>query len=160
MSPTSDDVLQATSYGHALSVLGEALAFGIEPSLVGVTALTDLLGRPQDRFTSLQIAGTNGKSSTARFTAAFLRSQGFKVGLYTSPELIEYPERMEIDGCVVSHELFAEAVLAADRAAQEAITSGRCSSLTEFELLTAAALWLFAEQGVDFAVLEVGLGGR
>jgi dihydrofolate synthase/folylpolyglutamate synthase len=141
-----------SAYEQSLAVLHEALQFGIEPSLVGITALTRSLGNPQNRYASIQIAGTNGKSSTARFTAAFLHSQGKKVGLYTSPELVDYPERMEIDGEVVSQERFAEAILKAH--------SATLPSVTEFELLTAAALWLFAEERVDYAVLEVGLGGR
>jgi dihydrofolate synthase/folylpolyglutamate synthase len=136
------------------------LAFGIEPSLDAITALTRRLGDSQLCYPCIQIAGTNGKTSTARFTAAFLRSQGKKVGLYTSPELVEYPERMEIDGTVVSHELFAEAVHVAHDVAQQALAAGELAVVTEFELLTAAALWLFASERVDYAVLEVGLGGR
>jgi dihydrofolate synthase/folylpolyglutamate synthase len=82
------------------------------------------------------------------------------VGLYTSPELVEYPERMELDGEVVSLARFADAILAAHEASREALAAGEIEVITEFELLTAAALWLFAEERVDFAVLEVGLGGR
>jgi dihydrofolate synthase/folylpolyglutamate synthase len=143
-----------------LAVLQDALKFGIEPSLAGIAALTRRLGAPQERYLCIQVAGTNGKSSTARFTAALLRAQGHKVGLYTSPELVEYPERMEVDGAVVAHVRFAEATLAAEGAAREAVAAGELEMVTEFELLTAAALWLFADEGVDFAVLEVGLGGR
>ena len=83
--------MPARSYEDALAILKNALAFGIEPSLDTVTALTRRLGDPQLCYPCIQIAGTNGKTSTARFTAAFLRSQGKKVGLYTSPELVEYP---------------------------------------------------------------------
>jgi dihydrofolate synthase/folylpolyglutamate synthase len=143
-----------------LGVLRDALTFGIEPSLEGIAALVRRLGEPQLRYPCVQVAGTNGKSSTARFTAAFLRAQGKRVGLYTSPELVEYPERMEVDGEVVSRERFAAAVLTAYEAAQQAIAAGEIAVITEFELLTAAAFWLFADERVDFAVLEVGLGGR
>jgi dihydrofolate synthase/folylpolyglutamate synthase len=149
-----------SSYDEALSILREALTFGIEPSLDGITALARRLGNPQLRYPCIQVAGTNGKSSTARFAAAFLCAQGRRVGLYTSPELVEYPERMEVDGAVVSHERFADAILAAHEAAEQAIAAGEVALITEFELLTAAALWLFADERVDFAVLEVGLGGR
>jgi dihydrofolate synthase/folylpolyglutamate synthase len=101
------------------------------------------------------VAGTNGKTSTARFTAALLHSQGLHVGLYTSPELVYYEERMEIDGQVVSRSLFSEAInTGLDCAHRLGL------QVTEFEVLTAAALWLFAQQHVDYAVLEVGLGGR
>jgi dihydrofolate synthase/folylpolyglutamate synthase len=147
-------------YAEALSILTNALTFGIEASLAGITALTRRLGSPQLQYPCIQIAGTNGKSSTTRFAAAFLHAQGKRVGLYTSPELVEYPERMEIDGEVVSHARFADAILTAHEVAQEAIAQGEVEVITEFELLTAAALWLFADERVDFAVLEVGLGGR
>ena len=152
--------MNTSNYQRALALLREALAFGIEPSLKGVTATLEQLGNPQGSFASLQVAGTNGKSSTARFAAAILRAQGFRVGLYTSPELVFYNERMEVDGAVVAAELFAQAVFAAQTAADAAIAAGSLKLITEFELLTAGALWLFAQQGVDIAVLEVGLGGR
>jgi dihydrofolate synthase/folylpolyglutamate synthase len=148
------------AYRRALAVLKDALKFGIEPSLAGIAALTRRLDAPQARYPCIQVAGTNGKSSTARFAAAFLHAQGKKVGLYTSPELVEYPERMELDGAVVSRVRFAEAVLVAEGAARDAVAAGEVEAVTEFELLTAAALWLFADEGVDVAVLEVGLGGR
>lgn len=149
-----------TQYEEALEVLEQALTFGIEQSLVGMTTLVHRLGDPQLAYPCIQIAGTNGKSSTTRFTAAFLRSQGYKVGLYTSPELVEYPERIEIDGLVVTKESFGQAVLKAHEAAQEAIAAGEMQLVTEFELITAAAFWLFAQEKVEYAVLEAGLGGR
>lgn len=143
------------NYAQALDALGSALKFGIDPSLEPITRMCAALGDPQKRFRCVQIAGTNGKSSVTRMTAAILRGQGLKTGLYTSPELVRYPERMEIDGCVVGDQDFADAVSAALEAAQA------CGlQATEFELLTAAALWLFAREGVEAAVLECGLGGR
>jgi len=151
------------TFDEVLAELSRALVFGIHPSLEGVTALCRVLGDPQDSFASVQITGTNGKSSTARATAALLGAQGGVVGLYTSPELERYPERMEIGGKVVSDEEFARGVSAALYAARElrgADAVGTDTGFTEFELLTAAALWLFRERGVDAAVLEVGMGGR
>ncbi|MGV8083096.1 MAG: bifunctional folylpolyglutamate synthase/dihydrofolate synthase [Coriobacteriia bacterium] len=151
------------SYADAMAALKRALVFGVNPSLEGVTDLVEELGRPQDRFRSVQITGTNGKTSTARITAALLRAEGYHVGLYTSPQLERYPERMEIDGAVVSDADFALAIEAAVRAADRLrgeSSIGTPSGFTEFELLTAGALWLFAERGVDFVVLEVGMGGR
>ena len=142
-------------YAQALEALHGALKFGIDPSLEPITRMCQAMGNPQDRFRCVQVAGTNGKSSVTRMTAAILRGQGLKTGLYTSPELVRYPERMEIDGTVVSDQDFADAIQAALDAAQS------CGlQVTEFELLTAGALWLFAREGVDVAVLECGLGGR
>jgi len=151
---------ETTSYQAALTLIKSLAAFGIEPSLEGVAELMHWLDDPQQSYPSIQIAGTNGKTSTARFTAAFLRSQGYKVGLYTSPELVEYRERMEVDGEVVSEQGFAAAIFAAWEATGRAVDAGVIWGVTEFELVTAAALWLFAREQVDFAVLEVGLGGR
>lgn len=150
-------------YADALSMLKRALTFGINPTLEGVQALCEALGRPQDAFASVQVAGTNGKTSTARMTAALLRSQGLRTALYTSPELERYPERMEVDGAVASDADFALAVHAAVEAGERlrgAGSTGTAEGFTEFELLTAGALWLFRERGIEAAVLEVGLGGR
>jgi dihydrofolate synthase/folylpolyglutamate synthase len=151
------------TYDAALVELSRALVFGINPSLDGVTALCAELGNPQNTFASVQIAGTNGKSSTARITAALLHAENISTGLYTSPELERYPERIEIDGAVVSDVDFALALgaaLTAARALRGAEAIGTAAGFTEFELLTAAALWLFREREVRIAVLEVGLGGR
>jgi dihydrofolate synthase/folylpolyglutamate synthase len=156
-------VTTPNTYADALAELSRALVFGINPSLDGVRALCSALGNPQDAFESLQITGTNGKSSTARATAALLSGEGIATGLYTSPELERYPERFEIGGDVVSDDDFALALGAALGAARElrgGDSVGTASGFTEFELLTAAALWLFRERGVEVAVLEVGLGGR
>lgn len=143
------------SYEQAVGVLESALKFGINPSLEPIACMCRELGNPQSAFRSIQVAGSNGKTSTTRITAALLRAAGLRVGLYTSPHLVAYPERMEIDGKVVSDAAFARAVEAAVNAAEA------CGlKATEFELLTAAALWLFAQEGVQWAVLECGLGGR
>ena len=154
---------RALTYHEALAMLARATVFGVNPSLEGVTELVAELGTPQDAFASVQVAGTNGKTSTARMTAALLRAEGLRVGLYTSPELERYPERIEIDGVVVSDRDFALAVGAAVDAAEQLrgpSAVGTQAGFTEFEVLTAGALWLFRERAVEFAVLEVGLGGR
>ena len=168
----------AMTFDEAMEALHESLQFGIEPSLEGMYALAEQLGRPQDTFKSVQIAGTNGKSSTVRLVAAILRAHGYKVGLYTSPELVYYPERMEVDGKVISDELFGRVIGDAVKAGRDlvrnvdanvtmggvpvAIADGKphAGVFTEFELLTAAALHLYALAKCDFAVLEVGMGGR
>lgn len=143
------------NYEESVAALESALKFGIDPSLEPIRKMCAAMGMPQDAYDCVQVAGTNGKSSVTRMTAAILRGQGRKVGLYTSPELVRYPERMEIDGKVVSDQYFADAVEAALKAAADCDLEA-----TEFELLTAGALWLFAREGVDVAVLECGLGGR
>jgi dihydrofolate synthase / folylpolyglutamate synthase len=153
----------AMTYPQAVAALERALTFGMNPTLEGEAELLGELGRPQDRFASVQITGTNGKTSTSRITAALLREEGRRVGLFTSPHLHRYPERIEIDGAPVTEADFArgiEAALAAAARLRGPEAVGGPDGFTEFELLTAAALWLFAERGVETAVLEVGLGGR
>ena len=86
------------AYDEAIARLGGALRFGINPSLDGIRALTDALGRPQDAFKSIQVTGTNGKTSATRVAAAALVANGYRTGLYTSPHLVSYTERVEVDG--------------------------------------------------------------
>ena len=153
------------TYDEALSIVHGALRFGIEPLLETVEDMLAELGDPDLAFECVQIAGTNGKTSTSRFTAAILAGEGMRVALYTSPELVSYTERMEIGGRPVSEEAFAHGVSAAHVAGQrvnarrEAVGE-RPYDITEFDTLTVAAMVVFAEAGVDVAVLECGLGGR
>lgn len=146
---------QHMTYDDAVATLEGALKFGMNPSLEPIRAMCAAMGNPQKRYRCVQVAGTNGKSSTTRMIAALLHAQGLRVGLYVSPHLVKYPERIEIDGRVVNDESFARGIEAALDAAARAHVEA-----TEFELLTAAALWLFAQEGADWAVLECGLGGR
>ena len=143
------------TYDQAVAALEGALKFGIDPSLEPMRAMCTAMGNPQERYRCIQVAGTNGKSSTTRMVAALMHAQGLHVGLYVSPHLVKYPERIEVDGHVVSDDDFARAIGAALDAADRADVQA-----TEFELLTAAALWHFAQKDVDWAILECGLGGR
>lgn len=153
------------SYDEALGILRSALRFGICPMLESVEDMLSELGDPDLSFRSVQIAGTNGKTSTARFTAALLAGEGLRVALYTSPELVSYTERMEVAGRPVSEGSFARGIAAAREAggrvnARRSRTGERPYDITEFDLLTVAACVVFAEAGVDVAVLECGMGGR
>ena len=135
------------------------------PLLETVVEMLDELERPDEHFDCIQVAGTNGKTSTTRFSAAILHGEGLKCALYTSPQLVRYSERMEIDGAVVSDAAFARGVSAAVEAghrvnARRAAAGETPYSITPFDLLTVAALAVFAEAAVDVAVLEVGMGGR
>ncbi len=154
---------ESKPFDEAIARIEASLRFGIDPSLAPIRALLDELGHPEDAYACVQVAGTNGKTSTSRYTAALLRAAGRKVGLYTSPHLVSYTERVEIDGEPVGENLFALGVSYA-LAAWERVSARnegmRAQGVTEFELLTAAALVMYALEDVDFAVLEVGLGGR
>jgi dihydrofolate synthase/folylpolyglutamate synthase len=146
----------AFTYADADAVLENALRFGTNPSLDTITALCDQLGRPQDSFRSIQVAGTNGKSSVAWMIEAILAAMEVHAASYTSPHLSAYTERVRIAGTDCGEDEFAAAV----GAALDAAAAARIEQPTEFELLTAAALWLMRERSVEAAVLEVGMGGR
>lgn len=153
------------TYDEALDVLRGALRFGIEPLLETVEDMLAELGDPDLAFECVQVAGTNGKTSTSRFTAAILAGEGLSTALYTSPELVSYTERMEVGGAPVSEEAFAHGVSAAREAGRRVNDRRSAAGLrpydvTEFDTLTVAAMVVFAEAGVDVAVLECGMGGR
>jgi dihydrofolate synthase/folylpolyglutamate synthase len=111
------------------------------------------LGHPERAFLSLHIAGTKGKGSTAHLAEAILREAGYRTGLYTSPHLVDMRERIRLDGTPVSEAEFIRTMAALE-------PHLRRLRPTYFETMTAAAFLLFADKGVDYAVVEVGLGGR
>lgn len=130
-------------------------------NLENMTALLERLGRPERAFPSIHIAGTNGKGSTAAFSESILRKAGFRTGLNTSPHLERVNERIRIDGEEISDELFAEIFTRIQAATEELLADGKLRAHpTYFECVTALALEAFARARVDFAVVEVGLGGR
>ena len=153
------------SYDEALTIVHGALRFGICPLLETVEDMLAELGDPDLAFDCVQVAGTNGKTSTSRYAAAILAGEGLRTALYTSPELVSYTERMEVAGRPVSEEAFAHGVSAAHVAgervnARRAAAGERPYDITEFDTLTVAAMVVFAEAGVDVAGLECGMGGR
>ena len=153
------------TFDEAMERLHATKKFGIQPLLESVEDMLAELGNPDDHFESVQIAGTNGKTSTSRYTAAILMGEGKRVALYTSPELVCLTERMEVMGRPVSEENFARGMAAAVTSgervnARRSAAGERPYDITEFDLLTVAALVVFAEAGVDVAVLECGMGGR
>ena len=142
------------TYSAAIGYLYGLQKHGIKLGLEAMQTLLSRLGHPERRFKSLHIGGTNGKGSTAAMTAAMLQAAGYRVGLYTSPHLVDFRERIRVNQVMIDESQVAEltqrlqAVVPADL------------SPTFFELTTAMAFLHFAESGVDVAVLEVGLGGR
>ena len=124
-----------------------------------IRELLDRLGRPQDRLKFVHVAGTNGKGSTCAFTASILAEAGFKTGLFTSPYVETFHERIRVNGCNISDEDLTAATLRV-RECAEAMEAEGGEHPTEFELMTAVALVHFAHVGCDIVVLEVGLGGR
>ncbi|HWM86346.1 MAG TPA: cyanophycin synthetase [Kofleriaceae bacterium] len=152
MSAAAED----RDYRELLARMYAARRFGMRLELDRMVACLDRLGRPQSRFAAVaQVAGTNGKGSTAAFTESVLRAAGLRTGLYSSPHLSRLTERFRVSG----EELAPAALLEADRAVASAAGAAGIE-LTFFERLTAMAVLAFAERGVEVAVLEVGLGGR
>ena len=155
------------SYEEALGIAADTgkVIGDAGPLLETVVDMLDELERPDSCYDCLQIAGTNGKTSTSYFTDAILRGEGLSCALYTSPHLVRYEERIQIGGEPVSEELFAHGVSAAAEAGRRVNVRRRAVgqptyTITPFDLLTVAALVLYAEAGIDVAVLEVGMGGR
>lgn len=124
-----------------------------KPGLQTTFALDDHFGHPHQKYKTIHIAGTNGKGSCSHTLAAILQSQGYKVGLYTSPHLVDFRERIRVNGECVPEQYVIDFV-EENRAFFEPLHP------SFFELTTAMALKYFAEQKVDYAVIEVGLGGR
>ena len=123
--------------------------------------LCTLLGMPQNRFASIHVVGTNGKTSVTRMTAALLEAHGVTTGAYVSPHISSWRERVLIRGEPISEEAFTEALERAEQAAKVADRSaGDEGPVTQFELLTAAAFVAFAAARVRYGVIEAGLGGR
>ena len=137
-----------------LAALYRLRRFGIKFGLSTITRLLRGLGNPHEQFSSIHVAGTNGKGSIAAFLSSVLTSAGYKVGLYTSPHLVRFNERIQINGQAISDEDVARVL----EAVRLVYTQG--DPPTFFECATAMALHHFALTGVDWAVLETGMGGR
>ena len=122
--------------------------------------LLENLGNPQHRARSIHVAGTKGKGSACAMISSILTSAGYKTGLYTSPHLHSFTERIQVDGRPIKETEFAKLVEVLQPEVEAVNQFGAFGQLTTFELLTALAFACFGEEEVDFQVLEVGLGGR
>lgn len=133
--------------------------YEIKLGLETIHKLLEYLGSPQLQLKCIHITGTNGKGSTLAFVNHMLMAAGYKVGLYTSPALEFFNERLQINGCPIEDHALSEVTQVVKEAAQQMVTEG-FSEPTEFELVTAMAFVYFKSQKVDFVLLEVGMGGR
>lgn len=150
---------QQTNASLAIKKIEEFQRFGSILGLERMNALLELLGNPQDELKIIHVAGTNGKGSICRYIYSVLQAAGYRTGLFTSPFLEIFNERIELDGKYITDEELAEyteRVLAC----VETLTSRGDQSPTEFEVITAIAFLYFKEKGCDYAIMEVGLGGR
>ena len=142
----------AEKYYHSL------LTFGIMPGLDRIKILLERLGNPEKSLRCIHVAGTNGKGTVCSFLASVLKEAGYKTGLYTSPYIVDFRERIRIDGEMIS-EKDLEEVTETVKAEIEKLRSEDII-ITEFEAVTAAAFLYYKNTGCDFVVLETGLGGR
>ena len=142
-------------YKEALAYIHGVEFFGSKPGLTRIGELLEKLGNPQKGMRFIHIAGTNGKGSCAAMTASVLKAAGYRTGLYTSPYLYRFNERMQINGKEIPDDVLAEIVTRV-----KPIAEAMADHPTEFELMTAIALLWYKQEACDVVVLEVGLGGR
>ncbi|MBE1586316.1 dihydrofolate synthase/folylpolyglutamate synthase [Nonomuraea angiospora] len=139
------------------AIMERGVEWDFEPTLDRIAALLDVLGSPQRAYPVIHIAGTNGKTSTARLTEALLKERNLRVGRFTSPHLVSVRERITVDGEPLSEERFAEVYEEIIPYVELTDTQGR--RIQFFELLTAMAFAAFADTPVDVGVIEAGMGG-
>ncbi len=142
------------NYDQALSYLYDLQKYGIKFGLSSTNSLLKRIGNPQEGLKTIHIAGTNGKGSIAAMLSAMLVRAGFKVGLYTSPHLVRFNERFRLN----EQDIEDEEIMAVFERVRAVVDEREPP--TFFEMTTAMALSLFAAKGVDWAILEVGMGGR
>ena len=147
------------TYQEMLTYLEELGHFGIHLGMERIKALLAYLGHPEQQVKTIHVTGTNGKGSVVSLVTDILLAAGLRVGKFTSPHLVKYNERISVNDTDISDEDLVQAVRTAARAAQVVVGRGECEQPTQFEILTAAAFWYFARQDLDYAVIEVGLGG-
>lgn len=146
------------NYNKAIDYLYGLQKYGIKLGLDNTIRLLSLLRNPQESFKAIHVAGTNGKGSTSAMMASVLRAAGFRTGLFTSPHLVSFTERIKVDDEEIKE---AEVIELTDEI-KEIINSSQCSEFnpTFFEFVTAMAFSYFRRKGIEWAVIETGMGGR
>ncbi|MCC8022546.1 MAG: bifunctional folylpolyglutamate synthase/dihydrofolate synthase [Clostridiales bacterium] len=145
-------------YEEAVHYIHARLKFGIRPGLERMERMLEELGRPQERTQFVHVAGTNGKGSCSAMLSCILQAAGYKTGLFTSPYVTDFRERIQIGGEMIPREHLAQAVERL-RPIIQTLEAGD-NAPTEFEVITALALDYFVRMGCEVVVLETGLGGR
>lgn len=147
------------NYTDALAYINDKEKFGSRLGLTSISKLMELLGNPQDSLKVIHVAGTNGKGSTSSYLSSCIKVAGYDVGLFTSPFLERFNERIQINGIDIPDETLARITSDVKEAADKMLELG-LQHPTTFEIITAIGFIYFKEQSVDYVVLEVGLGGR
>lgn len=146
------------NYKQSVSYIHSLLRFGVSPGLERISALLDKLGNPQNDLKFIHVAGTNGKGSVCNLCSNILIDSGYSVGLFTSPFVTDFCERIQINSKMIKHDELALIVQKVKPIVEELSLNGIQS--TEFEVITAIAMLYFKQKNCDFVVLETGLGGR
>lgn len=145
------------NYNEALNFIHSRDKFGSRPGMERIEALCNAFDNPQDKLKYVHVAGTNGKGSTCHMIASVLSESGYKVGLFTSPFVVDFRERIQINGEMISQEDLAEIISEVKPVVEKLSKQG--IEPTEFEIITITAFLYFLRQNCDIVVLEVGLGG-
>ncbi len=147
------------NYDDALHYIHGTSKFGSKLGLTNITNLLDLMGNIHKKLNYIHVAGTNGKGSTTAMIASILKQSAYKVGMYTSPYIEEFTERIQINNQNIDKEKLAIIISQIKDNIKEMLKSGY-NHPTEFEIITAAAFQYFYDEKCDYVVLEVGMGGR
>ena len=153
-------LLDEMDYPRTLDWLFDLETMGIKLGLSNITELLHRLGDPQESFRSVHVAGTNGKGSVSAMLASILKEQGYRTGLYTSPHLVDFRERIQVDGSYISQDRLCRLAEEVRGHVEDMRLISQESHPTFFEVTTALAFLYYAEQAVEEAVVEVGMGGR
>ena len=146
------------NYQESLAYLESLNIFGIKLGLERIQKLLARLELPQERYRTIHVTGTNGKGSVSAMLAGILRHSGIHTGFYSSPHLVSYTERIRVDGQAISEQEFADCLSSIKVYIDQMVADGE-ECPTQFEVLTALAFFYFAIKHVEYAVIEVGLGG-
>lgn len=147
------------NYKEAVDYIEETPKFTTKNSLDHTKECLRRLGNPQEKFRVIHVAGTNGKGSVCAFLASMLREGGYRCGLFTSPHLVKINERFQMDEIMVDDETFLNAFLKVKKLADDLVAEGSYHP-TYFEMLFLMGMVIFADAGMEYVVLETGLGGR
>ena len=146
------------TYEEALGFIHGATRVGARDGFARMERMLEILGNPHHKLKFIHVAGTNGKGSTATMTANILTRAGYRTGLFISPYVVDFRERIQLNGRLIPKEELAAAVEALQPAFAQ--VKAEIAECTEFETVTLIALWWYARQGCDYVVLEAGIGGR
>lgn len=135
-------------------------ADGIKPGLEVINKILNCLDNPHHKYTVIHVAGTNGKGSVCKMIESILRSSGFKTGLFTSPHLVHFAERYQINGKIISKNRLNRLIISMEKKVDLVCEENNLRKATFFEISTAIAFQYFADENIDIAIIETGMGGR